>query len=204
MAGTILAMATFMVVGLLKLSDEMSYRAKVDAKVAQIMKSRASMLVNMSFERLEAIARESGPPTLSPIKYQFTRGQFNAGHVTDSNFYFPSNGRGFPFLDTYDPVTIDQGGGALLYLISGKPLPGESAPRDIFPFVEVVRLQFTDYANSPVDPRISDAFRVNVEYDIWWVNEFIRSTVVVDPLNDDTGKISSIGFEFVKYDPTKY
>lgn len=204
MAGTILAMATFMVVGLLKLSDEMSYRAKVDAKVAQIMKSRAVMLVNMSFERLRSFTSVSGLSVGAQNTYEFTRGQFGVGDVSNAQFRFSDNGNGFPFLDTYDPVTIDQTGGGRLYLLSGKPLPTQTTPRDIFPFVERVSLQFVSYDNIPLPPGDSAVCRVNVVYEIWWINEFIRSTVIVDPLSDTSGKVSSIAFEFAKYDPARY
>jgi hypothetical protein len=184
----------------------MSYRAKVDAKVAQIMKSRAAMLVNMSFERLESFALAPGLVAGPQNKYEFTRGQFGPGNVSNALFRFSDNGNGFPFLDVYDPVTAGQTGGGVgpLYLLSGKPLPTETTPRNIFPFVERVRLQFVSYDNIPLPPGDSDICRVNVEYEIWWVNEFIRSTVVVDPLNDEAGKISSIAFEFAKYDPARY
>ena len=201
MAGTILAMATFMVVGLLKLSDEMSFRAKIDAKVSQIMKTRATMLVNMSFDRLESFA--IGKSANSQGFYQFINGQFNANYVTDPSFYFTGNINGFPFLEPVDPFTLGQTTPEK-YLLSGKPVPGSTTLRDIFPFVEVIELQFVDNANTVAAPGTTAVRRVNVIYSVWWINEFIRSTQVVNPNADTSQKISAISFEFVKYDPTTY
>jgi len=202
MAGTILAMATFMVVGLLKLSDEMSYRAKVDAKVSQIMKTRATMLVNMSFQRLRSIATGKSPTAGG--WYEFINGQFNSSYVNNSQFHFLPNGNGFPFLEVQDPFTWGTGNTGFQYLLTGKPLPGDTSLRQIFPFVEVIRLQFVDNGNVSQAINSTAVRRVNVEYDVWWVNEFIRSTEAVDPNNDQFQKLSSISFEFVKYDPTTY
>lgn len=201
-AGTILAMATFMVVGLLKLSDEMSFRAKVDAKVSQIMKTRANSLVSMSFESLEGIAQ--GAQTVGGIgRYEFVNGQFNNTYVGNSSFYFSGNPNGFPFLEAIDPFTIGQPN-AFKFLLSAKPLPGNTGSRNIFPFVEKVVLQFVDNSNDPQPLGSSTIRRANIQYSVWWVNEFIRSTEVVDPLNDQYQKLSSVEFEFAKYDPSTY
>lgn len=201
MAGTILAMATFMVFGLLRLSDEMSFRAKVDAKVSQIMKTRATMLVNMSFDRLEGFA--IGKVVGAGGVYEFINGQFGSSYVNNPEFYFNNNPNGFPFLEVVDPFTVGQVG-PVKFLLSGKPLPGNANTRDIFPFVEVVKLQFVDKDNVVKTPGDASIIRVNVQYAVWWVNEFIRSTQVVDPNNDQYRKLSSIDFEFVKYDPATY
>ncbi len=201
MAGTILAMATFMVVGLLKLSDEMSFRAKVDAKVAQIMKSRANMLINMPFSRLKEIANGKA---VSGGWYEFINGEFNSTYISNPQFHFSNNSNGFPFQEPVDPISLGQTAGDFRFLLSGKPLPGDTTVRKIFPYVEVIQLQFVDDDNNTVPLNDSSLRRVNVVYTVWWVNEFIRSTVAVDPQTDLTQKVSSIAFEFAKYDPATY
>jgi Tfp pilus assembly protein PilV len=196
-AGTILAMATFMVLGLLKLSDEMSYRAKVDSKVSQIMKARAGVLVNASFASLVAKAA-----TISPTsgQYQFQLGNFSTNVISDTS-YLGNGTASFPFLETVDPFTTGSFNGDK-YLLSGKPLPGTVDYRDIFPFKETVTLVFRD---NDGPSSLSGATAVKVTYAIWWVNEFVRSTQKADSSGTvDFDKMGAIEFTFTKYDTTTY
>jgi len=196
-AGLVLAMSTFTILGLLKLSDEMSYRAKADAKVSQIFKSRASILSKGSFENLRQIAMTSTPTPVGSTTYRFRSGGFSTNYVSNVNYYLP--GTSFPFLDLADPL-----GGSIVpqdtkYLLSGKPLPGDTLYRNIFPFIEEVELVFNSNPSS--------ASKVDVRYSLVWVYEFIRSTqrpVGDNSAADDYEKLRIMDFYFVKYDPSAY
>ena len=200
MAGTILAMSTFMVVGLLKLSDEMSYRAKVDAKLSQIMKTRATTLVNMSFESMRQ--KVAGKIAYAPNSYSFTRGGFTSTYISDPSYQFSdTTGNGFPFIEATDPFSTGPSN-TLKFLLSGKPLPGDAPNnfRDIFPFVELINVEFKDSNGISASP--ATATRVQIFYAIWWINEFVRSTEVLS--SPDFDKLGAIQFDFIKYDPTSY
>lgn len=192
-AGTVLALATFTVLGLLRLSDEMSYRAKVDSKLSQIMKARASLLVSSSFQGLRD---KVAPFADNPAHYYvFQNGKFLPSQI-NSNLYHVNNSLGFPFVeavDQFSPGTYQD----VKYLLSGKPLPGSSNFREIFPFIEQVILDF--------DKVPTAATQVKVTYIIYWINEFYRSTEKPDASGAiNYNKLGIIEFSFDKYDPELY
>ncbi len=192
-AGTVLALATFTVLGLLRLSDEMSYRAKVDSKLSQIMKARSSLLVTSSFQSLrDKVESYAGN---ADHLYRFQNGVFTSTHISNPQFH-SNNSLGFPFVETVDPFSAGPPE-ALKYLLSGKPLPGSNTYRDIFPFVEQIILDF--------DATPASASEVSITYTIYWINEFYRSTEKADATGTvDYQKMGQIDFYFTKYDPTKF
>lgn len=201
-AATILGLATFMVLGLLKLSDEMSYRARVDAKLSQVMRARAANLVKMSFDSLRQ--KVSGKVSLGGAgsTFEFIHGGFTSAYVNESSYLFAdSTGNGFPFLESQDPFTYNATG-SLRFLLSGKPLPGDPASnyRSVFPFVEKIKIIFQNSNGQVAVPSV--AVRVRIEYEVWWINEFIKSTQKVELA--DFEKLGAIAFEFIKYDPSLY
>lgn len=193
-AGLVLAMSTFTVLGLLKLSDEMSYRAKADAKVSQLFKQRATILVKGPFENLKQIAINNGS---TELVHTFRSGFFGVNQVATAA-YHTHPGTPFPFFDDIDPL-----GGSIAptdkkHLLQGKPLPGDTNFRNIFPFIEEVKLEFDN-------PPGSSPTKVAVTYSVTWLNEFKRSTVRPDTnsASIDFEKLRIFDFYFVKYDPSR-
>lgn len=158
-AAMILALASFGLMGLLRASDQMGYRARVNGVVSNILSTRARQLVSFSYADLKAASLASGDT--------FQRGATTAG----PNIYT------FPFLVPGEsPSSLT----ATNYLAYGKPLPGDTTPRGIFPFVEYVFLTF--------DP---GGF-VTVKYDLAWTDSY-------------TGTPGEHAvFSFNKYDPTRF
>jgi hypothetical protein len=156
----------------------------------------------MSFDSLKekVVGKTQAPSYEGP--YIFTHGGFTSTYLSDSTYIMSDSfGNGFPFLEAQDPFTYNSSG-SLRFLLSGKPLPGDPATnyRSIFPFVEKITLKFQDANGGPASS--STAVRVRVEYEVWWINEFTRSTQLVD--TGDFEKLGAITFEFIKYDPSLY
>ena len=152
LATAILGFAAFGLMGLLRLSDRMSYQGKLDARVAQIARSRVGVLISIPFVKLRdaaATGTVSGPNT-----YEFQRGDWS-GNTT----------AGFPFAEDFEP-----GGSytASHYLASGKPLPGTSSYRGIFKYTELITLQF------PASPGSSRS--VAVSYTLAWEDPYNGGT----------------------------
>jgi hypothetical protein len=198
-AGLVLSMATFTILGLLRLSDEMSYRAKADARVAQLFKARASTLVKGSFENLRQIAMASGGPT-GGTNFIYQNGRFTSGHVSSGSPYNNNLNPFFHlFLESVDPLGGSVNSQDVKYLLEGKPLPGDNLFREIFPFIEEIRLNF-DQAPSTGTPT-----KVDVTYSLTWINEFIRSTQVPDSTAGiDYEKLRIFNFKYTKYDPKNF
>jgi hypothetical protein len=194
-AGMILALASFTVLGLLRLSDEMTYRAKADAKVSQIFKARGGFLVSTPFEDLRRRVAPFTPVDPSAHIYQFQLGQFTADMV-ENPARRGNDTEGFPFLEPTDPFS-EGDFDTPKYLLYGKPLPGTSSFRSIFPFREFVELDF----NGPP----STATECIVRYELSWINDFRRSTIMPDAGGQiDPQKLGRLQFTFLKHDPSSY
>lgn len=124
-AGTILAFASFGLMALLRLSDHMTFRAKSDAKVSQIVRSRIGNLVEIPFDRMREYASEnpstfdstSGISTKEGVRYVFKRGMMPP---TTNNV----SGNIFPFID---PSELWEGhANSAKYLLSSPPVVNPS------------------------------------------------------------------------------
>jgi hypothetical protein len=193
-AGLVLAMSTFTVLGLLKISDEMSYRAKADAKVSQLFKTRSTILVKGPFENLRQIAVNNDPNATTHV---FQSGFFRTNQVAGAFYHTPPTGP-FPFFDAVDPLGGSVAPSDMKNLLQGKPIPGDTNFRSIFPFIEQVVLEFNNAPNASPSS-------VKVRYSLTWLNEFIRSTQRPDVGGGgvDYNKLRIFDFYFVKYDPSR-
>jgi len=174
LATTILAFATFGVLGLLRLSDHMSYRAKVDAKASQLLRARVGVLEGLPFTKLRFLMASYAPD--SGNSYVFERGVLP---VTGNN---PT--QGFPFLDDADP--FDGLYSSPLYFLSGKALPSGTGERSFFPYMENVTLIFSG------PPSSASTGQVQVVYTLSWLDQFSEGSPA-----------KMLQFVFTKYDTTQ-
>jgi len=179
----VLAVTTFTVLGLLKLSDEMSYMAKADSKISQIIKARGSILVKGSFQRLVGAALTPGVPAFAGDVYKFQNGRFTSSHTPQTQYHNNLHPI-FPFLESSYQFDISPSPGDVNHMLSGKPMPGDTNFRDIFPFIEYVEL---DFNAAP-----AQANQVKITYRLYWVNEFKRVT--------DSNRLGIVELIFYKYD----
>jgi prepilin-type N-terminal cleavage/methylation domain-containing protein len=187
-AVTILAFATFGLIGMLQFSDQMSYRAKVNTKVAQILSAHIEQFSGMPFVEYKNIAAS------------------NFGVSTFQRGYFGStpNSPGWPFFLNDDAFAeglsigaIDSAtmGNTKYYLVYGKPLPPSTALRGLFPYVETVTLTFNQTSRAApytgtVTPYTS-ADSVTVDYKMQWIDQF-------------NGVTNSISYTFNRDDPNQF
>lgn len=145
LASVILAFASFGLVGLLKISDQMAYRARVEGAIASLLDTRGDLLVSSPFSRLVDLASTNTP--VSGNTYVFQKGLWNGANSSGV----------FPFL-----LPGESGVSTTNFLTYGKPLPGATGPRGLCPYVELVTLAFNA---APVS-----ASQVDVTYDVVWVD----------------------------------
>lgn len=152
LAGTILAFTMFGVMGLLKVSDEMTYRAKADARAAQFVRERVGSLIGMPFSKIRDVVSEVAASDEGGYIWTFERGVLP---VTEAN-----STSGFPFgegLDLGDYSTPK-------YMLSSKSPDSPTEFREIFPYRERVLLDF------PGVP--STSREASVTYVLEWTDQF--------------------------------
>jgi len=130
-ASTILAFATFGLLGLLRLSDQMAFRARADGKAAQIFKSRTLSLASLPvsyFRHLVLYGGDGNGFTKSSLSggWLFERGSLS-GEAVATNI--------FPLGEVEDPTQP-------VFLFKTRPLPGQTDLRLVFPYKESVELSF--------------------------------------------------------------
>lgn len=113
--------------GLLRASDQMAYKGRINGVVSSLVSTRASHLVSLSFDQYKTLAAASAGGT-----YDFQRGRTVGPNSHD-----------FPFL-----VPGEGGVDSINYLAFGKPLPGATIPHGISPFAEFVTLEFSGTMDS--------------------------------------------------------
>lgn len=171
-AATILAFATFGLMGLLKLSDQAAFRARASGQAANIFKSRSLVFVSMPMSYFRFLV--SSKPSSGTGVWTFKRGVIPA---TSSAVPAPAVGQDFPFFSV-------QNANEAVYFFKSRPLPGTTALRPIFPYAEEVTLSFYDGSGAPVSS-LSSARFLKIKYSLIWM----------DPFSDQK---RSLDFEFVK------
>jgi prepilin-type N-terminal cleavage/methylation domain-containing protein len=174
-AATILAFATFGLTGLLRLSDQMAYRARADGQAANLFKSRSLVLSSMSFDQYRYIVRSTAEQPGGG--YLFVRGSLpNAAGVVPTPF-----GQQFPFFGVVDA-------NAPVYFFESRPLPGTVNLRSIYPYREEIEISFRNLSGVRVSAPTQAAV-VRVVYTLTWS----------DPFGNETGSQQrNLCFEFVK------
>lgn len=178
-ASLILATSAFGFLQLLRYSDYFVYKAKVEGKVATLLRTRVSMLYGMPFSQLVWLVNNGngggGFVSSGGNTYSFQNGVLSANGTA-----------GFPFATGMDAVSAvnrypyGSGHGEEQYLLEAKPLPGEQQRR-IFPFQETVTLVFNDLP--------SMATSVSISYGLDWRDSFVEGHPV-----------KSFGMSFTKCD----
>ena len=162
-ASVILATAAFGFLQLLRYSDYFAYKAKVEGKVATLLRSRGSMLYGMPFSQLVWIVNNGngGGAYVSggANTYTFQKGALSVNATAAFPFVtgldpFGSVNR-YPYVSTH---TEEQ------FLLETRPLPGEQQRR-VFPFQETVTLVFNAVP--------SLATNVRVSYGLIWGDSFV-------------------------------
>ena len=169
-ATSILSFATFGILGVLKLSDQMAYRARSDSKASQVFKSRCSMLVALPASyfiyKVKDMASLGG-------SWEFSRGVLPRGDGELNT----SSGQIFPFFEVEDAD-------APVYFFQAKPLPGEQALRSVYPYREELKLTFKGL-NGEASSAIRDTRYLVFEYSLIWFDTF-------------SGKNRALTFKFAK------
>lgn len=171
-AATILAFATFGLMGLLKLSDQAAFRARASGQAANIFKSRSLVFVSMPISYFRFLV--SSKPASSPGVWTFKRGVLPASPSVSP---VAAVGQDFPFFsvsNANDPV----------YFFKSRPLPEQTQLRSIFPYSEEVTLSFYDSSGAPASS-LSAARFLEIKYALTWVDPFSNQT-------------RALNFEFVK------
>lgn len=163
-ASMVLAVAAFGLMGLLRASDQMGYRGRINGVVSTLITTRAGQLVSIPFSQIRAACVDAGGGEDGSVT-EFQRG------VTGAPNFFT-----FPFL-----IPGEGGVDSINYLAMGKPLPGTTLPRGLFPFAEFVTVTFSAGGES-----------ATVRYVITWTD----SMTGADGDNFD--------FTFTKYDPLRF
>jgi prepilin-type N-terminal cleavage/methylation domain-containing protein len=173
LAASILAFATFGILGLLKLSDQMAFRARADGKGAQIFKSRTLSLVSLPVPYFRHIVVSRGGAVPSNGVWKFERG---------SSAELTPGGKVFPFWGVSNPDEV-------VYLFKSRPLPGQKTLRSIFPYEEAVELSFFYDRNARdlITDRLGlgSARSMRVVYFLKWKDSF-------------AGQDRVLKFEFIK------
>lgn len=141
----IIGLGSFGLMALLKASDQMAYRGRVDGALAATTAARGGMLVSIPFSVLVGYATAATP--VSGTTYAFQKGLWDGENPTG----------GFPFL-----LAGELDAGVQNYLLHGKPLPGDVSPRGICPYVELVTVTF--------NAAPAFAVQAQIAYDIVWTD----------------------------------
>jgi prepilin-type N-terminal cleavage/methylation domain-containing protein len=157
-ATMILAMASFGLMGLLRASDQMGYRGRVNGVVSTLISTRGRQLVALSYSDYSTLTGGDG-------LLQFQRGRVSGPNILT-----------FPFL-----VPGEGGVNSTNYLAYGRPLPGDTIPRGLFPFAEFVTVTTDTTAGTAL-----------VEYELTWTDSYSGATG------------DRFQFSFTKYDPTRF
>jgi hypothetical protein len=168
-SAVILAFAIFAVLGLVRAGDLMAYGAQMDTQMAQKARERIGMLVSFPFEGF----RESAL-SLSPTSEVF-EAQWGLWDGENPTQAFPFTHRADRDAGVFDEAHS---------LFQAPPLPGETDPRPVFPYSELVTLFFFAPDGSPTTPDLAVSARFF--YDLVWD----------DPL---TGVTRTFSFNFLRY-----